>query len=238
MTESGNNAGNGHEKENFTSRWSRRKQQVKLEQAATDANADDLNNLETEAGASATTSKDIEQIRAEKLAQLNALKDEDMPDITTLNEDSDFSPFMSINVSEALRKMALRKLFQGKTYNVRDGLDEYDGDYTSFEKLDPGTITADMKYRQELEAERLKVARERELEAEIETPSDKDSTQPQEVDKAPDEPALMEDDDEASSSDKLDERNTQEKTQTDTPQAEHEQSAGQIITEKPGENQT
>ena len=238
MTESGNNAGNKAGKENFASRWSRRKQGVKLEQAEIDAGVNDTKAMQLKDEEPDTEAGHVEKIRAEKLAQLNALKDEDMPDITTLNEDSDFSPFMSINVSEALRKMALRKLFQGKTYNVRDGLDEYDGDYTSFEKLDPGTITADMKYRQELEAKKLKAAQERELEAEIETPSDKDSTQPQETDEAPDDPALMEDDNEASSSDKLDERNTQEKTQTDTQQAEHGQSAGQIITEKPEENQT
>jgi hypothetical protein len=54
-----------------------------------------------------------------------------------------------------LRKMALRKLFASETYNERDGLDEYDGDYTHFEKLDPTTITADMKHMIRVEAERL-----------------------------------------------------------------------------------
>lgn len=234
MTEHTNKAG----KENFASRWSRRKQGVKLEQAEINAGVDDTNAVEVKDAEPDTGSGAVEKIRAERLAQLNALKDEDMPDITTLNEDSDFSSFMSINVSEELRKMALRKLFHGKTYNLRDGLDEYDGDYTSFEKLDPTTITADMRYRQELEAEKLKAAQERELEAEIETRSDSETTQPQEPDKASDEPALMEDDNEASSGDKLDDRNTQEKTKTDAPQAAHEQAADQAITENTGENQT
>jgi hypothetical protein len=85
-----------------------------------------------------------------------------MPDVETLNEDSDFSGFMSTGVSETLRKMALQKLFHGKSYNVRDGLDEYDGDYTSFEKLDPSVITCDMKHILEVEAEKLRLAKEAE----------------------------------------------------------------------------
>lgn len=157
-------------KEGFSSRWSRRKQQVKLEQDTRYANTDEP--LEQPATKEALA----EQARLEKLAQLNTLKDEDMPDISSLDENSDFSQFMSNNVSEALRKIALRKLFQGETYNIRDGLDEYDGDYTSFEKLDPGTITADMKYRQELEAEKRKAELEKErienLEADLERDAD------------------------------------------------------------------
>ncbi len=234
MTELKNNPG----KDNFASRWSRRKQQVKLEQAATDANADDLNTLETEAGVSATTSKDIEQIRAEKLAQLNALKDEDMPDIATLNENSDFSQFMSTSVSEELRKLALRKLFQGKTYNVRDGLDEYDGDYTSFEKLDPNTITADMRHRLELEAEKLKAQQEQERLEQTRALSDDDSAKQQELDKSPDEAAPIEEDDEVISSEEPQDSDTPAEVPTETQQAEHEQSDARITTKITGENKT
>jgi hypothetical protein len=79
-----------------------------------------------------------------------------MPDVNSLDENSDFSQFMSTSVSEGLRKIALSRLFHGESYNVRDGLDEYDGDYTYFEKLDPNTITADMKHLMEVEAEKLK----------------------------------------------------------------------------------
>ena len=144
----------------FASRWSRRKRQVKLElELELEKDQPGVADIVDEV----TAEKErAEQDRSEKLAALNALKDEDMPDISTLDENSDFSQFMSTNVSEALRKLALRKLFQGKTYNLRDGLDEYDGDYTSFEKLDTGTITADMKYRQELEAEKHKAQLEKE----------------------------------------------------------------------------
>ena len=89
------------------------------------------------------------------------LTDADMPDIETLTEDSDFSPFMSPGVSEELRNLALRKLFRAPSFNIRDGLDEYDDDFTSFAKLGD-VVTSDMKHRIEMEQQKLreKLARE------------------------------------------------------------------------------
>ena len=63
------------------------------------------------------------------------LTDADMPPIETLTENSDYTGFMSPEVSEQLRKLALRKLFQGTVFKQRDGLDDYDDDFTKFEKL-------------------------------------------------------------------------------------------------------
>ncbi len=146
------------EKEGFASRWSRRKQEVANETAVEDL-PEAVNTIESE-----EELVDEETLAEQRLEKLNSLTDEDMPDVETLNEDSDFSGFMSTGVSEALRKMALQKLFHGKTYNIRDGLDEYDGDYTSFEKLDPSVITCDMKHILEVEAEKLRLAKEAEAE--------------------------------------------------------------------------
>ena len=142
-------------KEGFVSRWSRRKQEVVNETAV-----EDLPEIVDEP-------VDEETLAEQRLEKLNALTDEDMPDIETLNEDSDFSGFMSTGVSETLRKMALQKLFQGKSYNIRDGLDEYDGDYTSFEKLDPSIITCDMKHIIEVEAEKARLAKEEQEKEEL-----------------------------------------------------------------------
>ncbi|MCP4233207.1 MAG: DUF3306 domain-containing protein, partial [Aestuariibacter sp.] len=63
---------------------------------------------------------------------------------------SDFSKFMSSGVSDKLRNMALQKMFQTAEFNIRDGLDEYDEDYTSFEKLGD-IVTCDMKHRIEMQ---------------------------------------------------------------------------------------
>ncbi len=76
-----------------------------------------------------------------------------MPDIDSLDDDSDYSGFLSPGVSEALRKQALRRMFHSAAFNVCDGLDDYDEDFTSFEKLGD-IVTADMRHRELVEEER------------------------------------------------------------------------------------
>jgi len=161
------------EKEGFASRWSRRKKAATHEAAVKDLPEATVIDLPETIEAAKIIESENQLVDAEALAKLereksleklNTLTDEDMPDLETLNENSDFSGFMSTAVSEQLRKMALKKLFHGKSYNIRDGLDEYDGDYTSFEKLDPNVITCDMKHLLEVEAEKL-AAKEKEKEA-------------------------------------------------------------------------
>ncbi len=81
-------------------------------------------------------------------ARETVLTDADMPDIASIDEHTDISPFFSPGVSEALRRRALRYLFRLPRFGVRDGLDDYDGDYRSFTPL--GAIeTADMKFDRE-----------------------------------------------------------------------------------------
>ncbi len=145
-------------KEGFVSRWSRRKQQVaeeKIESENIDENTSNVTKQDFESDI------DPEILKAEKIEALNKLTDEDMPDIETLDEHSDFSGFMSTGVSEGLRRMALKKLFMGASYNIRDGLDEYDGDYTKFEKMPKDMITTDMKHMAKVEA-RKKLEKEQE----------------------------------------------------------------------------
>ena len=90
---------------------------------------------------------------SDKTDNRQVLTDADMPDINSLTFDSVFSDFMSPGVSEKLRKRALRKLFHSDVFNIRDGLDEYDGDYTQFEKLGD-IVTSDMHHQMEMEARR------------------------------------------------------------------------------------
>jgi hypothetical protein len=75
--------------------------------------------------------------------------DEDMPPIESLGEDDNYGDFLSPEVSEKLRKVALRKLFHGAGFNIRDGLDDYDEDFTFFEPLGD-IVTADMRHREEM----------------------------------------------------------------------------------------
>jgi hypothetical protein len=137
------------ENEGLLSRWSRRKLQSKeisdqedelLEQDQ-QSPGDELESLEPE-----------DQLTAEVENEL-VLTDADMPDIDTMDEDSDFTPFMSPGVSDKLRNLALKKMFHAPVFNIRDGLDEYDDDYTTFEALGD-IITCDMKHQIELEAQK------------------------------------------------------------------------------------
>ncbi len=71
-----------------------------------------------------------------------------LPSIESLDEDSDYSMFMSSEVDEGLRKLALRKLFNSPVFNVVDGLNDYDEDFTTFEALGD-IVTSDMKFHEE-----------------------------------------------------------------------------------------
>jgi hypothetical protein len=61
--------------------------------------------------------------------------DDTLPDPDTLPPGSDIKAFLEPGVSRGLRHRALRRLFSGDNYGIRDGLDDYDDDYR--EKLKP-----------------------------------------------------------------------------------------------------
>ena len=63
------------------------------------------------------------------------LTDADMPNLESLNEESDYSGFLSPGVSRELQQLALRKLFSAAKFQVRDGLDDYDTDYNLLQPL-------------------------------------------------------------------------------------------------------
>jgi hypothetical protein len=82
------------------------------------------------------------------------LTDADMPPVESLTAESDFSQFLAEGVSDGLRRAALRKMFHLPEFNVLDGLNDYDEDYTKFEKL--GDI---LTYHQRRMKEREEAAR-------------------------------------------------------------------------------
>lgn len=103
-----------------------------------------------------------------------ALTDEDMPPVESLTETSDFSGFLSPEVSEELRRVALRKLFNTALFSQRDGLDDYDDDFTSFAKLGD-IVTADMRHQMEMAKEKLDAMSGESSEPEIGQNKDKDN---------------------------------------------------------------
>ncbi len=122
----------------FLSRWSRRKalRQEELDEAVLNGEQDAL-------------AQQPDSAEAPEQEEKPPLTDEDMPPIETMGEDDNYGDFLSPEVSEKLRKAALRKLFHGAGFNIRDGLDDYDEDFTFFEPLGD-IVTADMRHREEM----------------------------------------------------------------------------------------
>ncbi len=110
-------------------------------------------------------------------ADAPVLTDADMPALESLDEHSDYSGFLSPGVSEKLRRLAMRKLFTAAVFNVRDGLDDYDEDFTQFEGLGD-MVTSDMKHQAEVAEKRRLEAEERERLASEETEEPRESPEP------------------------------------------------------------
>lgn len=155
------------QEEKFLSRWSRRKQEIDDQGNDTVQQVDEadapkipLNTiLPSDTKGRMVTKVEADRLREEKAEAEPVLTDEDMPPVESLTPESDFTGFMSPGVSDGLRKLALRKLFAGAGFNIRDGLDDYDEDFTKFEALGD-IVTCDMKHQQEMAEKRKKEAEE------------------------------------------------------------------------------
>ena len=138
-------------------RWARRKREVAREKEAADGarrrgESPDASEAPPDVGQSADDAAEP------NVVETKVLTDEDMAPLESLDENSDYSGFLSSGVSEELRRRALRKLFSSAVFNIPDGLDDYDDDFTSFAALGD-IVTADMRHQAEMEAERARQAR-------------------------------------------------------------------------------
>ena len=98
---------------------------------------------------------------SEAQAQPPALE---LPALEDLNLDSDFSGFLKEEVSEALRRQALKKLFSDPHFNRMDGLDIYIDDYSIPDPIPPDILKRIGHAREWLD----EVASEAEAEADAE----------------------------------------------------------------------
>ncbi len=111
----------GPEEEKWLRRWSRRKHQAVLGAEPGVADTDGAPPPEAR-----PPDENVPPVVAEEPV---------LPPIESLDEHSDYRAFMSDKVSEELRVLALRKLFRLPQFNVTDGLNDYDGDFTTFKPL-------------------------------------------------------------------------------------------------------
>jgi len=107
--------------EEFLSRWSKRKQELRAEAQAP---------RPAQPAAMATPAPEL-------------------PPVEKLTMDSDYSGFFHPKVDEALRRTALKKLFSDPHFNIMDGLDTYIDDYSITEPI-PAAMLAEMKSAQNI----------------------------------------------------------------------------------------
>ncbi len=115
--------------DDFLSRWSRRKGDAKTARLEVEPSGSDPMPGETDAAQESQVPDE-----AEIVAQL--------PDIESLDKESDFSVFMKQGVPAALRRRALRKLWTvNPVFSFLDGMNEYDEDYTMAASITEGVKT-------------------------------------------------------------------------------------------------
>jgi hypothetical protein len=65
-----------------------------------------------------------------------------LPPVDKLTPESDFSGFMNPKVEDALRRVALKKLFSDPHFNVADPFEAYSGDWTGGEPIPEEMLAA------------------------------------------------------------------------------------------------
>ncbi len=145
------------EQEGFLERWSRRKTLARQGEVPPEPAADAAEESPQAADPGVETPPVEERMSpgpGDEEAQVPAETVPELPPLESLDENSDYSVFMGKGVPADMKQEALRKLFHSPKFNVRDGLDDYDLDFTNPEPLGD-IITAEMRYRVERELERL-----------------------------------------------------------------------------------
>ena len=147
--------GRDREGETFLQRWVKRKAEARSggpdpaePSAATDSGEVAPAEVPASSGAIETRAPE-ESPRREPPER----SDVDMPPLDSLDQDSDYSPFLSRGVSPELRQTALRQLFRQPKFNVETCLDDFQDDFLNFQPLGD-IVTADMRHMAEVEAKR------------------------------------------------------------------------------------
>jgi len=65
-----------------------------------------------------------------------------LPPVENLTPESDFKDFMHPKVEDALRRLALKKLFSDPHFNIPDPYEAYSGDWTGGEPIPPEMLAA------------------------------------------------------------------------------------------------
>ena len=112
------------EDDGFFSRWSRRKQAVRVGQPLPPEPVEPVAEAPVPAAAPATAVASAAPVERE------APPAPTLDDVARLTPEADFSRFVAPDVSSEVRNAAVKKLFADPRFNVMDGLDTYIDDYS------------------------------------------------------------------------------------------------------------
>jgi hypothetical protein len=106
-----------------------------------------------------------------------------LPPLENLTPEGDFSGFMHPKVQDALRRVALKKLFSDPHFNIPDPFEAYSGDWTGGEPIPEEMLRTLAQARNLLFPEEAKQAEEvKELAAKVpEPPQDEDEPRRQDT---------------------------------------------------------
>ncbi|WP_139683911.1 DUF3306 domain-containing protein [Vibrio tasmaniensis] len=134
---------------NFFSRWSQRKldgptdEPLEVEQTleapeltSSDSSSSEISPADFSSEMEAVAPQSLESEASETNEDVHAADVQDpAPEAT---EDLSVAQLLVSEASESVKKAALRKLFLSEEFNVRDGLDDYDDDYSNLKSLSEG----------------------------------------------------------------------------------------------------
>jgi hypothetical protein len=127
------------EREFSLSRWSRLKRSNSVNKVAvSDDNEKRLNplaNRPLDKGVGSLSATAASVVPSECTGHAAGGIESELPSLSEVRLDKDFTPFMQAKVPEALRRQALKALFKDAHFNTMDGLDTYIDDYTQFEPI-------------------------------------------------------------------------------------------------------
>ena len=114
-------------KDDFLSRWSRRKLAVREGRAVEKAPQ----------AAPVVPSHGVGPAQEVTSSPDEAQSPAPLPPVESLTPESDFTPFMQAEVDPSVKRAALKTLFSDPRFNVMDGLDVYIDDYSKPDPLPP-----------------------------------------------------------------------------------------------------
>ena len=134
---------------NFFSRWSQRKldestdEPLEVEQTleapaltSSDSSSSEISPADLSSEMEVAAPQSLESDALETNEEVHAADVQDpAPEAT---EDLSVAQLLVSEASESVKKAALRKLFLSEEFNVRDGLDDYDDDYSNLKSLSEG----------------------------------------------------------------------------------------------------